>query len=925
MEEPRDPEPTSFELAAAGTGQPPPDEAVTPDLTPLPLSETITFSFPGMPAPAAGETTEPGGHSDQPTPPPVDRAAVPGYELLSVLGRGGMGVVYKARQVKLNRLVALKMILGGAHADAQTLARFRSEAEAVARLQHPGIVQIYEVGEHQGLPFFSLEFCAGGSLAGRLTGAPLPARQAAQAVETVARAVQAAHQRGIIHRDLKPANVLLTADGRLKVTDFGLAKRFQGEPGASATGGPPVADAPGSPSDPLTQTGAILGTPSYMAPEQAWGKSRIRTVGPAADVYALGAILYELLTGRPPFRAETPLDTLQLVMTEEPVPVRRLQPKVPRDLETICLKCLQKDPAKRYAVAADLAADLARFQRGEPIIARPVGRVERLARWARRRPALAALAGLAVASFVVVVGLVIALWSQNEDLARANDQLTREKAATETQRQRAEANYRKALDAVNRSLRRLGEQRLAHVPEMDEVREEFLLDALQFYQGFLKDQGNPDPEVRRETAVAALQVGIIQRLLRRSEPAERHLRQALAAFERLRAEFPHNPTYRDDMAACHDNLGLFDYGLSRVKQAEAHFRKAQVLWEDLVRAYPDDGGYGSRYADCLNTLANLYSATGHKARAETLHQRVLDLWTRLVARYPRNDAFQGALAMSRHNLAVLYLGANRLPEARALLLQARTTFERSARALPRNADGQERLATCLTSLGVLNSSERQPAEAEKCHRQALAIRTRLVHDHPRAPDWQHHLAVSYHHLGNLHWTAGRAALAEAPYQKAVELCRQLVEEYPRVDDYRQTLAEDQLHLAMVYETTNRTSEARLAYDQAREAMEPLARDHPQLPHWATSLGKVYFHLGHLAQKQGDKKAAIKWCTRSIDTLNPIVRKDRGNKLALMSLQGAYALRAMLYQSSGRNLEALSDLWRWNALKKPAPRKAKAKR
>jgi serine/threonine protein kinase len=273
--------------------------------------------------------------------PPTD--SPPGYEILSELGRGGMGVVYKARQVRLNRPTALKMILAGRHAGEADLTRFRKEAEAVARLHHPNVVQIYEVGDHNGLPYLSLEYCAGGSLERKLRGTPMPPGEAAALVEALARAMQAAHDKGIVHRDLKPANVLLAEDGTPKVSDFGLAKTL-GEAGQTATG-------------------AVLGTPSYMAPEQAG--SRGKEIGPATDVYALGAILYELLTGRPPFRGATPLDTVLQVVTDEPVPPSLLQPRVPRALESICLKCLQKSPSRRYASARLLADDLRLFQAGE--------------------------------------------------------------------------------------------------------------------------------------------------------------------------------------------------------------------------------------------------------------------------------------------------------------------------------------------------------------------------------------------------------------------------------------------------------------------------------------------------------------------------------------------------------------------------------
>jgi serine/threonine-protein kinase len=314
---------------------------------------------------------------------PLPAGCPAGYELLGEIGRGGMGVVYEARQVRLGRVVALKMLGAGARAAPEELARFRHEAEAVARLQHPNIIQIFEVGDVDGLPFFSLEYVEGGSLAEKLRGGPLPADRAAGLLEVLARAVHYAHRRGILHRDLKPANVLLTADAVPKVTDFGLAKHLEGDAGQ-------------------THSGAVLGTPSYMAPEQAWGKNRDLT--PAADVYALGAILYEALTGRPPFQGATAYDTVDQVRRQEPVPPRRLQPKVPHDLETVCLKCLEKEPAQRYANAADLAEELSRFLRGEPVLARPAGPLTKLAKWARRRPAAAALGGVGLAAALLAGG-----------------------------------------------------------------------------------------------------------------------------------------------------------------------------------------------------------------------------------------------------------------------------------------------------------------------------------------------------------------------------------------------------------------------------------------------------------------------------------------------------------------------------------------
>src|SRR5262245_11281144 len=285
-----------------------------------------------------------------------DYPEIPGYEILGICGHGAMGVVYRARQLGANRLVALKMIRAVEHASPTDRLRFQIETEAVARLQHPHIVQLHEVGEVRGQPFFSLEFCDGGTLTEQLQQQRPSPREAAELIETLARAMHYAHLRGVVHRDLKPGNVLLAGAERVaKITDFGLAKRIDAE------------------ARDISQSGAIMGTAAYMAPEQAAGK--VRDTGPAADVYALGALLYECLTGRAPFEGPQH-EVLLSVLSDEPVPPARLGAKVPADLETICLKCLRKEPEQRYGSAEELADDLRRLQAGEPIRARPVGAVE---------------------------------------------------------------------------------------------------------------------------------------------------------------------------------------------------------------------------------------------------------------------------------------------------------------------------------------------------------------------------------------------------------------------------------------------------------------------------------------------------------------------------------------------------------------------
>jgi serine/threonine-protein kinase len=501
--------------------------------------------------------------------PPPDRGpvgAVPGYVILEELGHGGMGVVYKARHVALDRIVALKMVLLGAHARPKDLERFRAEAQAVARFQHPNIVQIHEVGEVDGLPYFSLEFVPGGSLSKKIARDPQDPRYAATVVEALARAMQYAHERGVVHRDLKPSNVLLAEDGTPKVTDFGLAKRFDDDSGRTATG-------------------QVLGTPSYMAPEQAGGESN--KVGPATDVYALGATLYDLLTGRPPFSGSSMLDTLEMVRTREPVSPGSLTGHLPRDVETICLKCLQKDPARRYGSAAELADDLRRFLDGRPILARPVGSAERAWRWAKRNPWVAGL-GSAVALLLVTVAIVtstlsFSLAAKNKEAeANARQARTAEQAAIVAQK-----GAEKARDDEQAARFTAAEQRKL---ALDTVRDVLL---------------RVDDRMKSDARLIPLRLDII--------------RQMLDNVDRIRDHARKNPLEDRTEAMAHWRIGEIYFKGNRITDAVEWLTKAYGILKRAADAAPTDPAALRNLAYLCHLLAEAEWRFGHGTKAHELH------------------------------------------------------------------------------------------------------------------------------------------------------------------------------------------------------------------------------------------------------------------------------------------------------------------
>lgn len=792
------------------------------------LADTLLPARSDTPPPAVPST---GADDTPPTRPmPSDRdisvprqalLEVEGYELLGVLGRGGAGVVYKARQLALDRLVALKVLATGAHAGPDELARFRSEAEAVARLQHPHIVQIYDVGDTSGRPYLALEFMAGGSLADKLADKPQPPREAAEMVRTLARAVHHAHLNHILHRDLKPGNVLLAADGTPKVADFGLAKRLDLDTVAQAR---------------LTPTGAIVGTPSYMAPEQASGVAK--HLGPSVDIYALGAILYEMLTGRPPFLGETLTDTLYQVLDMEPIAPRRLNPVVPRDLETICLRCLQKRPASRYASAAALADDLERFLDGRPILARPVGRIERAIKWARRRPAQAML--LAVSTLALLLGAAGVAWHQIE-LQDKNVALTKALDAKEEQRRRNVQLLRLSLEKQSDYGSYLDDQ-LEPLPRLTRMRKELLQKRMQFLQPFIDQEPN-DPEMRQTQALAYLLMGQIQERLGETRQAEAAYQTAIQRLEGPADEM--TPAGQQVLARLYVQYGKLQRNRGDYEAAADLLERGQRLLEQLVA---DDASRENRryLALAYHDRGLFLEGKGQVEPARRSYERAIELRQQLIAEEPDNNLYQFELAGTYNNLGGMYLHEGQLD-------RAREEFDRAMGlmcCLPPDIENRYLVAGIYSNLGIIGFRQQKPALAIEDFQNAAKLWSGLLADFPDVQKYRQGAAKSYFMLGLQHQLSGDLAKAQDELVQHVTLSRQLLREEPGKPAALLEVTEGLYRLGEILWAAKKSEQAREQWQEAYDLLTEAVRERPNLKDAHLSLSYVVGRLGDLDWERG---------------------------------------------------------------------------
>jgi serine/threonine-protein kinase len=664
---------------------------------------------------------------------------VAGYEIIQVLGRGAMGVVYKARQRNLNRLVALKMVLAGEHAGPQEMARFQTEALAAAELKHPNIVQVYHLGEHDGLPFLSLEYVEGGSLREKLQGRlPLDARTAALLMQILAHAMDHAHRHHIIHRDLKPANVLMAISEEQgesiqrsvtgspvsfefkgvhwipKIADFGLAKRLEA-------------------SDEQTNTGTVLGTALYMPPEQAEGRSK--EVGPLGDQYALGVILYELVTGKPPFHGDTVWETLEQVRKQEPVPPSRLQPKLPRDLEIICLRCLQKDPQKRYETTAAMAEDLRRFLAGEPIKARPVSNFERFTRWCRRNPRVAALTGavffllLSAAVGASIFAYVLNLRKNEIDVARKEAVASEQEA--KDQAQKAEAARKVATEQADLALGTFGtfatevQTHLADRPGTAELRQN-ILQTLAAIINKLSISSEKAALSQRTLAAARYQMATLLRELGKLEDALKEYELARSILAKLAKEEPESDKARGNMALVLSSLGDVASKREDMARARQYYEQGLAMRKAIVE-HPRSKDLTPEEA--RRSLAESYSKlaiiSGPPRERESYARKALELQAALVAKEPDNASLKADLASSKLLVGNALLEQGQVDQADPLLTESVRLRDQFAKRFPHSVAAQRNLAIALETLGNAYLLSKKPLPAKTQYLNALAIYQKL--------------------------------------------------------------------------------------------------------------------------------------------------------------------------------------------------------
>ncbi|MBN2293342.1 MAG: protein kinase [Pirellulales bacterium] len=794
------------------------------------------------------------------------------YDLLEEIGHGGMGIVYRARQRDANRIVALKMIrndlLVTMPFDTQQTAvdRFHHEAQAAARLEHEHIVTVYEVGEINGQSFYSMRYVEGRSLSEILQDGPIANRRAVQYMEPVARAVDEAHRLGILHRDLKPQNILVDSKtDRAMVADFGLAKLTEG------------------PAE-LTRAGEVMGTPQYMSPEQAMDSA---SVDAASDIYGLGASLYHILTGRPPFRAATPVETLRQVIDEEPAPPRQVNPSIDLDLDTICLKCLEKEPSKRYETAGLLADDLRRYLNGEPILARPIGPLQRMARWARRNPVVASLAALAVTC------LVLALVATSIGYVKTSAALAK-----------SEESHKQLADGVDKFFGAVMDETLLNEPGMAPLRKKLLNYAMPHYEKFLRERGD-DPEIQDQAALAHYRLGKINELIDAPEKALVSYQSAREIQSRLVAERPEDRERLEALSNTLTTIGVvLQDKLKKHDDARKVYEEAVAVRQRLVSAAPEDRELQRKLANAQMNIGIIDMERGRLEEAGKRLEEAHEVRVALLADDPLDRETRRDLGIGSFNLANLAVLQRNYAEAEKRFSDAITTFEALLKNRKSFAD-QARLAACYRRLadlkcgqgdpkagfdlynkaigllktlavnnpmvpkyradlatihmqiGMAENRRNDPQTAMQSFKQARELLEKLVAEYPSVPEYRYNLAGTLAQIGEIDLLDGKGdfnkGLAQCEY--AINLLKGLVSEKPDMADYRANLAQIHLNIGMAQYKIKHLLEAQKSAEQARELLETLVEKHPDTLEYRDELTSTLLIIGRVQASEGTLPAA----------------------------------------------------------------------